>query len=217
MSAGLDEANAIGGRRPSSLLMRASARCFAGVRHDRGVGMLEYLVALLIFSVGMMGLMSAQLAGKRAGFEATQRSIATALARDILERIRANPGQLDAYLVAGVGDQSGRLPPPALDCVAALCTAAQMAAFDVWQWESQLLGEPEQLGGDNAGGLVSPRGCVRREGGAVSVTISWRGASPHGPAAETTCGESAGPGVPGDAGIATERRHQLAIATFVAG
>ncbi|RLA48698.1 MAG: hypothetical protein DRQ98_14465, partial [Gammaproteobacteria bacterium] len=49
---------------------------------QKGVGLLEVLIALLIFTTGMMGLLSTQLAGKKAGYEATQRSIATALARD---------------------------------------------------------------------------------------------------------------------------------------
>ena len=40
---------------------------------NRGVGMLEFLVALLIFSTAMMGLMSTQLAGKRANFEASEK------------------------------------------------------------------------------------------------------------------------------------------------
>jgi type IV pilus assembly protein PilV len=184
---------------------------------QRGVGMLEFLIALLIFAVGMMGLIAAQLAGKRASFEASQRSTATALARDILERMRANPGQLEAYQVAGVGDHSGRLPAPEADCSFVACTAQQMAAFDVWQWESLLIGEPEQVGGESAGGLVSPRGCIRREGGAITVTVSWLGVTPEGPAAPIACGENPGPGAPEDAGVETRRRHQLTLATFVAG
>lgn len=184
---------------------------------QRGVGMLEFLIALLIFAVGMMGLVAAQLAGKRAGFEANQRSIATALARDMLERMRANAGQLEAYQVAGVGGGSGRLPSPEADCRSVECTAQQMAAFDLWQWESLLFGEPEQVGGENAGGLVSPRGCIRREGGEITVSISWLGVTPEGPAAPVACGENAAPGAPEDAGVETRRRHQLTLATFVAG
>jgi type IV pilus assembly protein PilV len=183
----------------------------------RGVGMFEFLLALLILSIGMMGLLAAQLAGKRAGFEASQRSSATALARDILERMRANPGQLDAYQIAGAGVAAGRLPPPDADCDAALCTAAQLAVFDVWQWESLLVGESEQVGGDSVGGLFSPRGCISRAGGAVTVTISWRSFAPEGPAATSDCGENAGPGAPQDAGIEETRRHHLAIATYIAG
>jgi type IV pilus assembly protein PilV len=181
--------------------------------------MLEFLLALLIFSVGMLGLMSAQLAGKRAVFEAGQRSTATALARDILERIRANPGQLDAYeLAVAAGDESARLPSPGADCDAVPCTAEQLAAFDVWQWESLLLGESEQVGGDSTGGLVSPRGCIRRDGAEVTVTISWLASAPDGSAVASGCDtEGSGPASPVDAGIEATRRHHLAIATFIAG
>lgn len=191
----------------------------AGPCAQQGVGMFEFLVALLIFSLGMMGLMSAQLAGKRAGFDASQRSTATALARDILERVRANPGQIESYQVVGAGDESRRQPLPGADCDIAACTAPQLAAFDLWQWESLLLGESEQSGGESAGGLVSPRGCLRRDGGTVTVTISWQGLAPDAPvaAAATACdSENPEPIAPEDAGIETTRRHQLAIATFVA-
>ena len=52
---------------------------------QRGVGMLEFLVALMIFSMGITGLLSAQLVAKKTIIEAGQRSMAIALARDILE------------------------------------------------------------------------------------------------------------------------------------
>ncbi len=184
---------------------------------NRGVGMLEFLLALLLFSVGMLGLMATQLAGKRAGYEASQRSQATALARDMLERIRVNPGQLAAYQVEGLGDVGSRLGPPGVDCAAAKCSSEQLAAFDLWQWESLLLGESEQAGDENVGGLVSPRGCIRRRDAAVTVTISWLGTAPAGPAGDITCGSgSSGVDAPDDAGIDTTRRHQLALATVIA-
>jgi type IV pilus assembly protein PilV len=187
-------------------------------RVQLGVGMLEFLLALLIFSVGMLGLLSAQLAGKRAVFEAGQRSTATALARDILERIRANPGQLDAYDLAVAGDASARLPTPGADCDVAVCTSEQLAAFDLWQWESLLLGEPEQAEGESTGGLVAPRGCIRRDGGEVTVTISWLAGAPDGSAVASGCDvEGDAPASPQDAGIEATRRHHLAVATFIAG
>ena len=152
---------------------------------QKGAGLLEVLIALLIFSTGMMGLLSTQLAGKKAGYEATQRSIATALARDILERVQANPGQIPGYVINNAGDQGNQLSLPATNCEQADCTPGQLAAFDLWQWESLLLGIPEQQDGRNVGGLVSPRVCISNEGGVVSVGISWLGV--------TSAQESAGP------------------------
>jgi type IV pilus assembly protein PilV len=183
-----------------------------------GVGMLEFLVALLIFSVGMMGLLSAQLVGKKANFEASQRSVATALVRDILERMRANPGQIVGYQVNGVGDEASRLPRPVADCDVAACTAEELAAFDIWQWESLLLGYSEQDSVGYAGGLLTPRACIASNGGAVDVTISWRGVMTLESAAQTDCGpaidvDEAPEGEEGD----VPQRHQLTVSTFMVG
>ena len=44
---------------------RAKAQAKYAVSVESGMGMLEYLLALLVFSTGMMGLMSAQLVAKK--------------------------------------------------------------------------------------------------------------------------------------------------------
>lgn len=188
-----------------------------GIGGHSGVGMLEFLIALLIFSMGMMGLLTAQLAGKKVGYEAAQRSIATALARDILERMRANPGQIAAYRVTDAGDASHRLPLPDADCDTTACSASQLATFDVWQWESLLLGESEKLAGVYAGGLVSPRACITGDTGEIAVTISWLGATNF---PETIAAHCAGDDVAIDVASgaidpATLRRQQLTISTFI--
>ena len=171
-----------------------------------GVGMLEFLVALLIFSVGMLGLLSAQLVGKKANFEASQRSVALTLARDILERMRANPGQIPDYQVSGVGDKANRLPRPAADCDVAACSAQELAVFDIWQWESLLLGYSEQDSAGYTGGLLTPRACIASSGGAVDVTISWRDVTSAETAAESDCAPV----------IDAHQRHQLTVSTFMA-
>jgi type IV pilus assembly protein PilV len=188
--------------------------CFGG---HSGIGMLEFLIALLIFSMGMMGLLSAQLAGKKASYEAGQRSVATALARDMLERIRANPGQIAVYRLADVGNSSHRLPQPDADCDTTACSAPQLATFDVWQWESLLLGESETLAGVYAGGLVSPRACVTGDTGEIAVTISWLGAIPFPAATVDNCaGDAVVSGVvPGAIEPTTLQRQQLTLITYI--
>lgn len=186
---------------------RTEARKVQAAFGHRGVGMLEFLIALLIFSTGMLGLLSAQLVGKRAGYEALQRSVATALARDILERMRANPGHLLDYQVTSVGDASHRLLLPPADCYRSDCSTEQLALFDLWQWESLLLGESERDAGFNTGGLVSPRACITTVGGVVEVAISWLGATPVGQPAVSVCGSDDD----GDPRL----RSRLTIATFI--
>jgi type IV pilus assembly protein PilV len=198
---------------------RRDAKKVFDVAGHRGIGMFEFIIALLIFSMGMMGLLSAQLAGKKAGYEAAQRSIATTLVRDMLERMRANPDQIAAYRVTEVGDVGHRMPAPGADCDTTACSAAQLATFDVWQWESLLLGESEKLSGVYAGGLVAPRACIISDGGMVDVTISWLGATPSQQATAASCGgeDPGSNGAPGDTNGNTLRRRQLTISTFIVG
>lgn len=194
---------------------RASVPACAGTQ--RGVGMLEFLVALLIFSTGMMGLLAAQLVGKKTSFEASQRSVAISLARDIVERMRANPAALAAYRADGIGDKSSQQPPPVTDCNRALCGADQLAAFDLWQWETLLLGASERDARGNAGGLLSPRACISTSGGEVEVTISWRAVLSDGPASQSRCGDdSTGDELPEGEQYQAAARQQLTLSTFVA-
>ena len=186
---------------------------------QKGVGLLEVLIALLIFATGMMGLLATQLAGKKAGYEAMQRSIATALARDILERVQANPGQIPGYVIDNVGDQEHQVSIPATNCEQAGCTPGQLAAFDLWQWESLLLGVSEKQVGSNVGGLVSPRACISNEGGVVSVAISWLGVTSARDPAESSCGsEIAGLYDAPDEPVGNNlRRRQMIMSTYGGG
>jgi type IV pilus assembly protein PilV len=185
---------------------------------QRGIGMLELLIALLVFSLGMLGLLSAQLVGKKASFDASQRSVATALARDILERMRANPAQVEAYRATRVGDEALRVPAPGADCNVAACSAEQLAAFDVWQWESLLRGESEVFSGGYTGGLLAPRACIAVDNGAVTVGISWLSASTGGIATGKTlaadCDDGSMTESTGDATL-TRQRHQLTLRTTI--
>jgi type IV pilus assembly protein PilV len=196
----------------------AVAGCVRSATDDRGVGMLEFLVALLIFSIGVLGLLSAQLAGKKAIFEAAQRSFATALTRDILERIQANPGQVIDYQVMAAGVAEHRVPAPGSDCDRTDCSAHQLAAFDLWQWEGLLTGEPESDAGISVGGLVSPRACITSNEGVVEVVISWLGVMPPSQPVDSMCGSDDAVeigGVPVENGDSLQR-SQIAITTFVA-
>jgi type IV pilus assembly protein PilV len=193
----------------------AKAQAKYGVSVESGMGMLEYLLALLIFSTGMMGLMSAQLVAKKVAYEASQRSTATALGRDIVERMRTNSGQLEAYRAMAVGDTTQLLPLPDADCNISTCSALQLAIFDLWQWESNLLGISGQRNGGSSGGLVSPRACISSDGGEVSVTISWLVSSVVQQPIPSTCSAEGAGATPSESNDDTLQRRQLMISTYI--
>jgi type IV pilus assembly protein PilV len=170
----------------SSLMIRASFR-------QRGFTLLEVMIALLIFSIGLLSAAALQGVAKRANYEAIQRTTATQLAFDLLERMRANANGLNWYVTGKESVLQPTLNPPgaapAPDCQtrASACDARQLAQRDLWEWQSRLLGalEARISGGTTVatGGLVDPTACIRAEeagGGATvyTVAIAWRGVTP---------------------------------------
>lgn len=167
---------------------------------QQGFTLIEVMIALFVFAVGMLGLSWMQTVSKKSVVESQQRSIASLLAYDLAERMRANPGATNSYLLgaqAGVG--RGTLATPR-DCVANECNQIQMAAYDLWVWEQAIDGAVEtyQQGGNSvaAGGLVTPTGCVDGPGGGgdgvYTVSIVWRGTDALSDPLSNDCGAGTG-------------------------
>jgi type IV pilus assembly protein PilV len=99
----------------------------------RGITMIENLIALLILSIGLLGLAGLQASSFRNSKDATFRAIATQQATDMVNRIRAN----NVGVVNGEYSAipSGAVPPPFCDAVA--CDDSELAAFDEWEWNSR--------------------------------------------------------------------------------
>jgi type IV pilus assembly protein PilV len=177
----------------------------------RGVGLVEVLVAVAVFSVGVLGTFAMQISAARVNFDAAQQLTATGLARDILERMRANTGELEAYAVTGAGQQA---LPFATDCRLTVCSTAQLAAYDLFAWTSHLSGETETVIIDQqlmkTGGLVSPRACIHYNQGRVEVAIAWKGSGSIQVDSESNCGLNLGL-----YGSADELRRLLVMTTYI--
>jgi type IV pilus assembly protein PilV len=60
------------------------------LRHARGFTFVEALVALLVLSIGLLGVAALQLTSLRSNHSSSLRSQATLLAYDMVDRMRAN-------------------------------------------------------------------------------------------------------------------------------
>jgi len=74
-------------------------------RRQRGFSLVEVLIALVILSVGMLGIAGLFVQGMQAGRTSVFRHHAVTLAGDVADRIRANPRAGAAY--AGAGADGG--------------------------------------------------------------------------------------------------------------
>lgn len=178
-----------------------------------GVGLVEVLVSMLIVSVGALSLISMQIAGKRIGYDALQRSVATTLVHDILERMRNNPLALTGYTVNNLGGETIS-SEPSPNCTSAVCTPTQLAARDLWEWEQNLDGAAEMLddgsGAQKVGGLVDPRACITHSAGVVTITIVWKGYQSMSNPAGSNCGEGLGL-----YGSGESQRQMVSVTTFI--
>lgn len=70
------------------------------VRHQRGLSLLEVLVAIVILSLGLLGMAGLQAASLRASQGSLYRAQAAQFADDMAERMRANLGEARTYGLA---------------------------------------------------------------------------------------------------------------------
>ena len=98
-------------------------------RKVHGFTLIEVLIALIIMSVGMLGIAGLYVHSMQAGRTSVLRHNAVTLAGDIADRIRANPRAGAAYALAGANN----------NCVdgGVDCTIGEMAANDIWLWDQQ--------------------------------------------------------------------------------
>ncbi len=103
---------------------------------NEGMSLVECLVALLVLSIGLMGVARLMLEGMRNGQLALFRTQAVNLVSDMAERIRANPGAAGAYDCASYsGGLSERGCVPADAGSGGACTSAQLAEDDLARWQ----------------------------------------------------------------------------------
>ncbi len=122
-----------------------------------GFTLLEVLIALVIFSFGLLALAALMTKGLQFNTSALHRSYASAQAYDMADRMRANrlgitAGNYDS--ITGAGTDPG--------CISSGCTPAQMALYDAWEWNST-----------NASVLPSGSGTVTKSGSIYSITLTW--------------------------------------------
>ena len=98
-------------------------------RRIGGFTLIEVLIALIILSVGMLGIAGLYVHSMQAGRTSMLRHNAVTLAGDIADRIRANPIAGATYALAGANNNCVGLN---IDC-----TPAQMASHDVLLWNQQ--------------------------------------------------------------------------------
>jgi len=114
---------------------------YSGMRRQQlGFNLIEVMIALVIISVGLLGLAGLQVSSLKQNQSAYYRSQATLFAYDLADRMRANMDEVNAgsYFVASGAEDS--------NCInytgsATGCDADEMASHDIWEWQEAIAAE----------------------------------------------------------------------------
>ncbi len=181
-----------------------------------GFSLIELLVSIVVFSIGLLGIAGLQMISKKANFEGLQRTIASQVAYGMLEDMRANGSGISVYAAApdlGGGKLSG-LPVSNCRNVNTPCSPAQKAGHDLWYWERVLDGAHEIGVEGQAGGVLTPTLCINGPAGGVAgvyvVAIAWYGSTSLMNPDTDICGSGSGKYGDNDA-----NRRVLQVATFI--
>jgi type IV pilus assembly protein PilV len=180
---------------------------------------MEVLISLFVVAIGMLGNATLQVSSKRMNLEARERTTATHIAQDLLERMRVNGRSLAIYTNDGAGVVLDGTSLAAVNCDAA-CTEEQMADYDLYLSELAVQGISTRIGTSSVAGLTAPTICVDGPAGGsgiYTVSIAWRSRTQlSNPAGVSDCGEGSGLYDTADGSGADVHRRVLGVTTFIA-
>lgn len=138
-------------------------------RRAGGFTLLESLIALVLLSLGLLGACQMLLGSLQSHAHAMRATSALGLARDMADRIRANPRAADGY-------DTRHVTPLAAACdLTSPCAPRELAAADLAHFTSAaqaLLPGLETFAAVEFEPAIGPAATVR-----YAITLRWRG--PH--------------------------------------
>lgn len=125
---------------------------------QKGITIIEVLVAMLILAVGLLGMASLQVRSVQDTGNSNLRSVAIYLANDMADRIRANNTAMAAGNYNSVAGAS-----LTANCLTTTgCSSAAMANHDMQEWLTNL-----------GNSLPNGDGEIDRDGDLFEITVTW--------------------------------------------
>lgn len=148
--------------------MRRLTGISATSRRQRGISLLESLIALVVASLGILGIVGVQLRTLSDTQTSVRREQAIRLIEDLSERMKVNPNAM-ANISSYISDWDDT-PTASTICSTAACNAEELATYDVVQWKEFL---KEQMKGE-ANLFVAAGEDAADNRRQLGVMIRWR-------------------------------------------
>lgn len=150
---------------------------------QKGLGMTEVLVSLVLLTVGAGSLISVQLKTVDASSDSLRRVEAMNIARDMIETIKTNPTQKDTYFNFSNSQNKFKTAGAGINCYSVECTPVQKAKFDL----TEIYNHAERSGFVMQT-ATCPNNTVRK-----CIYVAWGATSPNiGTNANVNCVKSTG-------------------------
>lgn len=121
-------------------------------RKFRGFSLIEVLVALVVLSIGLIGVAALFVNSLQFSGSAILRTRAVNFAEDMAERIRANSVAGASYVVdeAGAGSNAKQCFDTNSADASGACTSAELAVYEIYMWKQDLVSTAVGLPGGTA-------------------------------------------------------------------
>jgi len=148
---------------------------------QRGITLLESLIAIMVMALGILGILGAQMRTLNNTQTSFHRAQAIRLIEDLSERLMATPNALsnaDAYISGwdnSTGDEkggeNGEEASNAADCHLQACSNVDLAKFDIAQWKAQVA---NALPNGDASIFFTDDEAIAENRRQLGVMVSWR-------------------------------------------
>jgi len=128
------------------------------IQKQRAFTLVEVMVAMVIFSVGLLGLAGMQSLGMTSNQTAYLRTIAMQQAYNMSDRMRSN----SIGVTAGNYDAIAGTLALGTNCLTTTCAPTQIRDFDHYEWNT-----------NNAALLPQGQGTVTNVGGVFTICVMW--------------------------------------------
>jgi type IV pilus assembly protein PilV len=122
---------------------------------QQGVTLVESMIALLVISIGLLGIASLQITAMSQNNSSLNHSKAVWYAYNMSDRIRANLSEFNNYNGIDTSNSYSQ------DCMSSACTNAQMLTADAADWSTMIANLP--------GG----RGIIANTADGLQVSVMW--------------------------------------------
>lgn len=143
---------------------------------QRGITLIESLVALIVVALGILGIIGAQMRTLVDTTTTVRRAQAIRLIEDLSERMKVNPNALLGLTGYASGYDKKAKDYASADCSSNACAPADQAAYDLKQWKTTV---EQTLPLGLSSTFLTPGETIDANRRQLGVIIAWRENEQH--------------------------------------